>query len=201
MNSLKDKIKLGISNSLLPAILNLHIHTLSLEYVNKPDDFLNKIFVFWHSKMYIGWWLFRKMNFFAMVSKSKDGEILSNVLKKWKYELIRGSSSRDGKEALNMLIQKFSDNKSAVITPDGPRGPVNEFKNGPLILSMKKDIPVIPVQISYNKKHIFNKSWDKFEIPFPFSKCQITFGEEFRYKEFLPEQELSEFRKRICSQL
>ena len=199
MNSLSYKIKLSLSRHFIPVLFNLYNYSLSIKYVNMPVDFHGKIFVFWHSKMFTGWWIFRKKNFMALVSQSKDGEILSNILKKWNFKLARGSSSKGGKEALNQIIETAGNNDSVVMTPDGPGGPALEFKNGALIISKEKDIPIIPVKISYSKKHVFNKSWDKFEIPFPFSNCDIIFGKEFNYREFLPDNELINYKKNICS--
>ena len=182
-------------------ILNFHIKTLSIKFENELKDYRNKIFVFWHSKMYVGWWLFKNKNFIALVSKSNDGELLSNVLKKWNYQLIRGSSSKGGKEALKQILNNSSVNQSFVITPDGPRGPALEFKNGPLFISNKKNLPIVPVKITFSGKFVFKKSWDSFELPLPFTKCNVTFGKEFLYEGNLSGEELTNYKNKICDQL
>jgi lysophospholipid acyltransferase (LPLAT)-like uncharacterized protein len=198
---INTKIKIKIGNTILPRIINIYLKIIFKDISNQPEDFTKKIFVFWHKNMLLGWWLFRNKNAMALVSQSSDGEILSSILKKWNYEIIRGSSSKGGKEAINELINKTNTVNPIVITPDGPRGPAKEFKNGPLILSLKGNYEIVPVNIKFNTKIILRKSWDKFEIPLPFSKCNITFGEKFIYKEYLDEEALLNFKKLICKQM
>lgn len=151
--------------------------------------------------MLIGWWIFRNKKFGSLVSQSKDGEILSSILNNWKYIVVRGSSSKAGKEALNKVINLAETGNSVVLTPDGPRGPAGFIKHGALIISYECQIPIIPMKIyNYNKKIIF-KSWDKFEIPLPFSKCQVHFGEKHFYKQFLYDNELNDFKQSITNEM
>ena len=152
------------------------------------------IFIFWHGKMLLGWWLFRNQNPGAMISKSKDGELLSNLLISWGYKLYRGSSSSDGKLALEEIVKDISAIDKIVITPDGPRGPAKQFKNGVLSLALKTGIPIIPVKINLHSKKILS-SWDGFEIPYPFSTCDVTFGEPVYYNEYLSGDKLNSFMK------
>ncbi len=151
--------------------------------------------------MLIGWWLFKNKKYAALVSKSKDGELLSGVLKKWNYMLVRGSSSKGGKEALAILNDAVRENNSAVITPDGPRGPAGEIKNGVFIISNECGIPIIPVKVIYHKKKILTKSWDNFEIPLPFSRCDVYFGNEYRYEKYLDDDELNSLKKKISNEM
>src|SRR3974377_819178 len=115
--------KIKFSRKILPKLINLYLKLIFKNIYNHPNDFSKKIFVFWHKNMLIGWWIFRNNNPIALVSQSSDGEILTNILKKWNYELTRGSSSKGGKEALNELIEKTNTGNPIIITPDGPRGP------------------------------------------------------------------------------
>jgi len=185
----------------LPFIIDLYIKTLRFKINNEPDQSGNSIFIFWHSKMLTGWYIFKDKNPAALVSQSKDGEILNNLLKKWKYEVVRGSSSKGGKDAVDKLIDLVKSGKNAVITPDGPRGPAGQIKNGPLIISNKCNIPIIPVNIIYKNKKTLMKSWDKFEIPMPFSKCIITFGNKFNYGEYLYDDDLEDFKSKLSAEL
>ena len=200
-NKLKNKFLNFSGKYLLSTLINFNNITLRLRVVNKPTDPSNKIYIFWHSKMLIGWWLFKKENYLALVSKSKDGDILTRLLKKWKYFVIRGSSSKGGKDALEQIFGEITDGNSVVITPDGPRGPAREIKNGALIISNRTGYPIIPIKIDCSNKKILKKSWDKFEIPLPFSKCEVSFGKHFYYKEFLYDNNLSNFKQDISSQM
>lgn len=185
----------------MPFMLRLLTITLRIKFHDKPDLSNDSAFVFWHSKMLAGWWIFRDKNYAALVSQSKDGEILSNLLHKWNYKVVRGSSSKGGKEAVKEIINYVKSGTSAVITPDGPRGPAKVIKNGVLVISKECGIPVIPVKITYSHKIILSNSWDKFEIPLPFTKCNIVFGSKHYYKEFLENKELDNFKKILSAEM
>jgi lysophospholipid acyltransferase (LPLAT)-like uncharacterized protein len=187
--------------TLLPLLINLLMRTLRFRFENYPRSFEKKIFIFWHSKMLGGWFIFRDKNPIALVSLSEDGEILNRLLMKWNYKVIRGSSSKNSKEALAEIIERAKEGNPAILTPDGPRGPTNEIKNGALIISKENDLPIIPVSINYSSKKILSKSWDNFEIPFPFSKCEVKFGNDIYYKEFLEENELRIFKETISKEM
>ncbi len=184
---------------ILPVLLNVYIRTLRIKVYNAPDQNTNFIFIFWHSKMLVGWSLFRKRKSAALVSQSKDGEILNNILERWKYKVVRGSSSKGGKDALHELIDLVKEGYSAVITPDGPRGPANEIKNGALIVSNETRLPIVPIKIICNSKKVLKKSWDSFEIPYPFTKCEVHFGNKKLYKDYLEGNELEAFRNGLSA--
>jgi lysophospholipid acyltransferase (LPLAT)-like uncharacterized protein len=198
-------LKTGFGNMLaqavLPVLLPLYLKTVRVKINSESVLEKKAVFIFWHNKMLIGWKLFKGKGYAALVSQSKDGAILNNILKRWKYTVIRGSSSKGGKEAIEDIVNLISNNRSSVITPDGPRGPAGEVKNGALIISNKTGLPIIPVKIKYSRSKILSRSWDKFEIPLPFSRCEVTFGDEFYYKEYLHETELAEFKESLAKQM
>jgi hypothetical protein len=163
-----------MGNLLLTSSLSLLAKTLRITGEGEPLP-ERCVVAFWHSRMIGGWWAARK-DALALVSKSSDGEKLSDLLTKWKYKLVRGSSLRDGKEALNEAIEMIKDGeaKRLVITPDGPRGPREEFKRGAFIAAQELAIPLVFLHINYLNKLKLAKSWDRFEIPYPFSQVKIN---------------------------
>lgn len=175
--------------------------TLRMNINNKPETLSNSVFIFWHSKMLAGWRLFKDSNTAALVSQSSDGDVLSNLLVKWNYKVIRGSSSKGGKEALHKLIETVSSGLPAAVTPDGPRGPAEVIKNGVLVISLKCGIPLIPVRINYSHKIVLSKSWDKFEIPLPFSSCDVYFGEKYYYNTYLYDDELEKIKSKLSLEM
>lgn len=190
---------LGVN--VLPIFINFYLMTIRFKKLNPPASDRNFIFIFWHSQMLAGWWIFKNRNYSALVSQSKDGDILTKILKKWNYNVVRGSSSKGGKEALTEIINITKLNRPAVITPDGPRGPARELKNGAFIISHESNVPVIPVRIVYRHKIILKKSWDKFEVPLPFSKCDVIFGNEHYYEKYLDEENLMKLKINISAEL
>ncbi len=160
-------------SAILPPGLSTLIKTLRTKWDGEPLP-ERCIVTFWHSRMIGGWWLARK-NAVALVSKSNDGEHLAKVLTKWEYRLTRGSSSHDGKEALNDAIEMVRSGEAdrLVLTPDGPRGPREEFKRGAFIAAKELGIPLIFLRIRYRDGMKLMKSWDRFEIPYPLSTIEV----------------------------
>ncbi len=146
----------------------------------KPIENSNEkgvFFAFWHGKMLAGWLLskslFPKKNHLAVVSQSKDGQLLANALEALKFSLIRGSSSK-GSEAIKAESKKALQSLGVVaITPDGPRGPRETLKYGLIRMASETQTPIVFAKISYRDSWAFKKSWDRFEIPKPFSKVNI----------------------------
>jgi len=190
-----------LTQFILPVLLPFYLMTVRVKISSNNIADKAAIFILWHNKMLIGWRLFKGKKYLALVSQSKDGEILNTLLERWKYNVIRGSGSKGGKEALEEIISNHREYRSVVITPDGPRGPAGEIKNGALMISNKTGLPIIPVSITYSRSKILSKSWDKFEIPLPFSKCEVRFGDEFHYGEYLPEPKLTEFKETLAKQM
>lgn len=194
-------MKSFLEYKLLPLLIKVLVSTLRVKITNKNALSKKAVFIFWHSQMLAGWSLFKNKKSCTLVSQSNDGEILSVLLKKWNYKVSRGSSSKGGKEALHELIDAANKGSSIIITPDGPRGPARQIKNGALIVAYECSMPIIPVKIIYSSKKILVKSWDRFEIPYPFSKCEVSFGSEYFYNEYLIEAKLTEFKNKLASQL
>ncbi len=194
-------MKKFLEYKLLPFLIKLLVSTLRIKITNEGALNKNGVFIFWHSQMLVGWSLFQNKKSCALVSQSKDGEILSALLKTWNYKVSRGSSSKGGKEALNELIESAREGYAIVITPDGPRGPAKEIKNGALIVANECNVPIIPIKVTHASKMRLKKSWDKFEIPYPFSKCEVHFGNEYFYNEYLDEMKLKEFKNKLAFEL
>ncbi len=161
-------------NTILKSGLTTLIYSLRFEWVGEPLP-EKCIVAFWHSQMIVGWWVARK-DAVALVSKSKDGEYLNKILMKWGYKTVRGSSSVSGKEALDEAIQIVSvgNAKRLVITPDGPKGPMQIFKRGAFIAAHELNLPLYFLSINYKNGITLPKSWDRFQIPFPLSTIVLT---------------------------
>lgn len=148
----------------------------------------NSIIAFWHGKMLPVWKFFSKCNSTAVVSMSKDGELLSKLLLKWNYSLIRGSSSRGSKEVLEEMLSNKND--YLLITPDGPRGPNHKFKPGAVITAQRTGKPLYLCNCNIGLKKLFPKSWDNFELPLLFSSIKLNFSEPIRISKNLQKEEI-----------
>jgi len=108
----------------------------------------------------------------AIVSASKDGALLSVVLEWFKVQPVRGSTSRRGPQALRELTSWSRKGYDLAITPDGPRGPRYALQDGLVYLAQLTGKPVYLVSYHLHWK-ICLKSWDQFQIPLPFSRCDV----------------------------
>jgi lysophospholipid acyltransferase (LPLAT)-like uncharacterized protein len=69
----------------------------------------NYVLAFWHGQMLLAWYSHRGKGFTALISKSKDGDLLSKILKHWSYNVVRGSSSKGGNVALGVMVDYATD--------------------------------------------------------------------------------------------
>jgi lysophospholipid acyltransferase (LPLAT)-like uncharacterized protein len=132
----------------------------------------------------------------AMVSASKDGAFLTGILECFNVQPVRGSSSRRGPQALLELTTWAERGYDLAITPDGPRGPVYVVQEGVMSLAQLTGLPIVPVSYSVNWK-IRVKSWDRFQIPLPFSRCEMIYEQPI----FVPREATDAEREQLRQQL
>jgi lysophospholipid acyltransferase (LPLAT)-like uncharacterized protein len=108
----------------------------------------------------------------ALISASRDGDLLADAVQRFGYDVIRGSSSRLGASAILQLTQVLASGGDVVITPDGPRGPAYELGPGIIFLAQKSGAPVVPVNLEYSRCWRLG-SWDRFIVPQPFAKVRV----------------------------
>jgi lysophospholipid acyltransferase (LPLAT)-like uncharacterized protein len=145
------------------------------------------IFALWHNrlclcmKVYEGFVRPQKTDdhLAALISASKDGALLATVLRNFGVQAVRGSSSRRGPQALLELTSWAGRGYDLAVTPDGPRGPRYIVQEGVIALAQVTGLPIVPYSCQIARK-IRLKSWDHFQIPLPFSHCEMTFGAPIR---------------------
>ncbi len=183
-------------NYFLFTLVNALCHSVKVKVVNK--EYIDKLFnenkrfvlAFWHGYMLIPWFLHRNKNFGALVSMSKDGELLAKVLTKWNYKVVRGSSHKGGKEALENILELINTNHPVAITPDGPTGPPEKMKAGAVIAAKKTGVPVVLLGVYYQNAKTL-RSWDSFRIPKPFTNVCVVYSEPIYIDENLSYDETS----------
>ncbi|MBN1929111.1 MAG: DUF374 domain-containing protein [Chlorobiaceae bacterium] len=203
-----NQILLDSGTRLLPHVLKLLFATLKIDIGHAGEPLPDGggrgvMFAFWHGKMIAGWLLARRLfperEIAAVVSLSEDGQILSDALDRLGFRLIRGSSSR-GKEVVRRNIGVALTSRGVVaVTPDGPRGPHHRFKYGTLRLAALHQAPLVFADIRYEKARNL-KSWDKFEIPLPFSRVKVTLH-VVRVPEFPSEEEFRAWADKLSDGL
>ncbi len=110
-----------------------------------------------------------------LISPSVDGELGAMMVRRVGGDVIRGSSTASGARALRDYYEALvKEGVSPVITPDGPRGPRFEFKPGAILLSQMSGRPILPMAYAASRAWLIK--WDKFVVPFPFSRIVIAVG-------------------------
>jgi len=138
------------------------------------------IFALWHDELFSPCYLHRDEGVVAVVSSSKDGEILAQVLTRLGFQLARGSSSRNGTQAVRQVLHIMrSAGSDAVLTVDGPRGPRHQVKEGAVYLAAKSGMPVVPVRVHMHPVKRFHKAWDRFQLPLPGARCIVYYGRPY----------------------
>lgn len=133
------------------------------------------VFVLWHGRLLPPTYHHRQQGVVTLISQHRDGEYITRVVQRWGYVAVRGSSSRGGMQALRELLRHLRSGRSLAITPDGPRGPREKLKLGPLLAAQRAGAPVIPVGSAANRARFFG-GWDRFLIPMPFARLQVVYG-------------------------
>jgi lysophospholipid acyltransferase (LPLAT)-like uncharacterized protein len=109
----------------------------------------------------------------VLTSPSKDGAVIAAVMRRFGLDSVRGSSNKRAAQSLVECRRRLLSGLDLAITPDGPRGPVYVAAPGVLQLARLTQCPVMPVRVEYSRKWEL-KSWDRFQIPKPFSRATIT---------------------------
>ena len=159
------------------------------------------IYASWHQRFFAGITLFGKRESIAiMISRSRDGELISSIAGKLGITCVRGSSSRGGGQALREIQQLANEGYRIGHIVDGPQGPFGVIKPGLIRMAQATGKPVVPTITSAQDKWIFN-SWDRFMVPKPFSRIIIRFGDPYHVPKNLDEHEFENHRTNIEKQM
>lgn len=154
------------------------------------------IFLVWHGRIFLVPYFFRRRGIAPLVSPSEDGEIAAQIMSRWGYRLIRGSSSHTIIRAWNEMKRELQKGGEVIIVPDGPRGPNREMKLGGLKLAQETGAYLVPFTFSASRKKTL-RSWDHFLMFPPFSKVVAIYGRAFQLVPNLREDDFERERQKI----
>lgn len=161
------------------------------------------IYAFWHAQMLPLIYEHRGQSVCAMVSRSRDGELIARVIERIGYVTARGSSTRGGSEAALAILEWGRNGHSLTLSPDGPRGPARVMKPGLAWIAARSGMRVVPVA-SASRPTWFLRSWDRYRVPRPFARVWIAYGEPMdppASSEGAGGQEWSERCERVLNEL
>ena len=179
--------------------------TLKVEFVDHAGVLNTKprgplIWAFWHNRMFLAPWMHQHISPHIhgciLSSPSGDGQVIADICAEFGFEAARGSSSRKGIGALIALAEKVKEGFDIGITPDGPRGPCYQLNPGIIKLAQLTGVPVLPLHIRFERSIKF-PTWDRFELPVPFTRVHITFDPLQSIPRRMTEEEFEQHRSAL----
>jgi lysophospholipid acyltransferase (LPLAT)-like uncharacterized protein len=149
------------------------------------------MYLLWHGRLVPCSYHHHDHGLATLISMHRDGDYIAGVVERWGYQVLRGSSSRGGTGALRQMVRLLRAGTPIAVTPDGPRGPRQEMKLGPILAAQMAGVPVITVSAGTDRGWWF-EGWDRFVIPKPFSRIRLSYAEPVWVPRDLSEQGLSD---------
>ncbi len=135
------------------------------------------IYTFWHNRVFLSTYFWRKRRIVVMTSQSFDGEYIARFIQRFGYGAARGSSTRGGVGAIVEMVRLVRQGCPTAFTIDGPRGPRYVAKMGAVLLAKKTGQPVLPFTITSKKIWQARRSWDGFQVPKPFTDALVSIAQ------------------------
>jgi lysophospholipid acyltransferase (LPLAT)-like uncharacterized protein len=157
------------------------------------------ILALWHSRILSATFYWRDRGIVAMTSANFDGEWTARLMARFGYRAARGSTSRGGARALVQLRRELATGHPVAFTVDGPRGPARIVQPGAVWLAGATGHPIVPFHIEASR-HWTARSWDRAQIPRPFSQMAVVIGPPLsvpRRVDRVPEESLSELQETL----
>jgi lysophospholipid acyltransferase (LPLAT)-like uncharacterized protein len=146
-----------------------------LSHLHLEGNGRRPIMAFWHGRVLTATYYFRNRGIVVMISENFDGEWIARVIERFGYGTSRGSTSRGGRRALLRLKRELEEGRPAGFAVDGPRGPARKVQPGVVWLAKLTGNPVVPFHMEASKYWSLG-SWDRTQIPKPFSTVALAVG-------------------------
>ncbi len=163
----------------------------------------NVVTVTWHNRLLFFPAMFPKpvrKKTRAVVSPSRDGQYVTDLIAHFGLRSLRGSTSKKGANALRGAIKAINDGCHVSFTPDGPRGPKYTMSRGPIQLASMTGKKVVPISVNATAYWEL-KSWDRFQIPKPWAKVELVLGEGIEIPPDLDDEGLDFWREKVRQEL
>src|SRR5215467_8526471 len=176
--SFLDRLKIRVADAVFYLLINLIGMTARFEVVgweNHDKAEANRglpIYVFWHDRIFLTTYWWRKRRIVVMTSRSFDGEYIARFIQRFGYGAVRGSSTRGAVGAVVEMARLMRAGCTTAFTIDGPKGPRYIAKMGAVLLAKKTGHPILPVTMAL-QSFWTTPSWDLFQIPKPFTRAHV----------------------------
>jgi hypothetical protein len=146
------------------------------------------VMAFWHGRILPATFYFRGRGIVVMTSENFDGEWIARIIARFGYGTARGSTSRGGRRALRQLVGEMRRGRATGFAIDGPRGPAGVAQPGAIWLAGAAGQPLLPFHLEASRYWELG-SWDRTQIPRPFSTVALVIGEPMTVAGGLTESE------------
>jgi len=133
------------------------------------------VYAFWHSGILPAAALRRDEGIAVLVSRHRDGELITRIIHRLGYVTGRGSSTRGGDSGVREMLAWAEAGRHLAVTPDGPRGPAERAKDGLIYLAARTGRRVVPIALGVRSAWRL-RSWDRFRVPHPFARVAVSHG-------------------------
>jgi lysophospholipid acyltransferase (LPLAT)-like uncharacterized protein len=158
------------------------------------------IYTVWHDRVFLATYFFRRRGIVVMTSQSFDGEYIARFIQRFGYGAARGSSTRGATGAVVEMVRLMRAGCPAGFMIDGPKGPRYEAKMGSVLLAKKTGFPILPFTI-IPKKFWEAKSWDRTQIPKPFTRARVIIAPPIKVPADVDDNELAAKRNELQQSL
>jgi lysophospholipid acyltransferase (LPLAT)-like uncharacterized protein len=155
---------------------------------------------FWHGRILPATFYFRRRGIVVITSENFDGEWIARIIERFGYGTARGSTSRGARKAMLQLVRAMEAGKAAGFTLDGPRGPARVAQPGAVWLARTTGNPILPFHLEASS-HWTVRSWDRTQIPKPFSTVALVVGEPIDVPKGSSDDELEVLRRELEQRL
>ena len=155
----------------------------------RPQGTQRFTFCMWHDQIVLAVFSLRTWNLAGLISQHRDGGYLADSVLIAGIQPVRGSTSRGGAEAVREILDR--PDLHLAMTPDGPRGPRREMKEGIVYISSRSRRPIVPTALVCNRYWTIPGHWSDMVIPKPFSKVILIAGTPMTVPPELPREEMT----------
>ena len=183
--------------------VRLWVGTVRLRYrplgVNVGPHRLNfdqhYLFAFWHENILLAAYHYGRPDIYVLISEHADGQLIAEMCRHLRFRLVRGSTTRGGMRAVREII-RLAGKYHLSVTPDGPRGPRRQVQLGLVYLAARTGLPIVPVAIACGRAWRLH-SWDRFALPYPWSRASMVSAEPIRVPATVDKAGLEAYRIQV----
>ncbi|MBN1419883.1 MAG: DUF374 domain-containing protein [Planctomycetes bacterium] len=188
-----------VAEILLPYIIRLWCSTLRIRWHNMASFPLSPrgrgplLYAFWHERLLLFAYTHRGHGVTTLISQHADGELIARVVERLGLAAVRGSATRGGTAAVLGMIRRARAGWDLAVTPDGPRGPRRNFREGAIALAAAAGIPLLLGTNAYSASWEL-PTWDRMRVPKPFARALVRAGPVIRIAPGAGEEEVERLR-------